>query len=58
MKMTQQQIAALIDEAVDTWHHIADTHDIKHCNCFRDEFAKRLIDKGIFVGYRKLEEIQ
>jgi hypothetical protein len=58
MEIKQKEIAEIIDEAVDAWHHIADTHGLKHCNCFREEFARRLIDKGTFVGYHKLDKIQ
>lgn len=51
---TQREIAHLIDIAVECWHDIANTHDIKHCNCFLDNFTRRLIDLGIFIGYDKL----
>ena len=51
----REQMKKLIDEAVDCWHAIADEHDFKHCNCFRDKFVRRLIDLGLFDGY-KLDE--
>ncbi len=50
----QLKIARIIDEAVGCWHKVADDHDIKHCNCFLEEFARSLIDKGVFIGYDKL----
>ena len=54
MELSQQKIAEIIDMAVDCWHEVADEHDIDPCNCFRELFAKRLIDEGLFVGYNKL----
>lgn len=51
----QYLFAHIIDEAVDAWHYVADTHDFPHCNCFRDEFARRLIRQGIFVGFDKID---
>jgi len=54
-RLKQKQIASIIDEAVSCWHEIADTHEIKHCNCFRDLLAKRLIEQGLFIGYDKLD---
>ena len=53
--MTQSEIADLIDIAVACWHEVAEEHEIKHCNCFREAFARKLIDDGIFVGYDKLD---
>jgi hypothetical protein len=51
---TQHELAQIIDIAVDCWHEVADEHDIAHCNCFRESFARRLIELGIFIGYDKL----
>lgn len=51
MKLNNAEVARIIDEAVACWHMVADDHDIKHCNCFRDTFAQRLIDLGLFEGY-------
>lgn len=36
----------ILDEAVDCWHKVADDHNIKHCNCFKEMFARRLIELG------------
>ena len=52
--LKQKEIANIIDLAVQCWHEVADEHEIKHCNCFREAFARRLIDLGVFVGYDKL----
>jgi hypothetical protein len=51
-------IRCIIDEAVASWHKVADDHDIVHCNCFREAFAQRLIDLNIFVGYKTLADME
>ena len=53
-QMTQNDIADIIDLAVDCWHEVAESHDIKPCNCFRELFAGKMIDRGTFIGYDKL----
>ena len=45
------ELQTLIDEAVDCWHKVADDHDKKHCNCFREAFVRRLIEIGYKSAY-------
>jgi len=42
--MTYEEMHRIIDEAVLAWHEVADKHEIKHCNCFREKFARKMID--------------
>ena len=53
-EIDQVEMARIIDEAVSCWHEVADDHGIKHCHCFREMFAQRMIDLGLFIGYDKL----
>jgi hypothetical protein len=53
--MSNREMAALIDEAVHAWHEVARDHGTRPCNCFREEFARRLIKQGKFCGYDKLD---
>jgi len=53
----QREIAWFIDHAVEKWHEVAEEHDIKSCNCFREALAGSLVDEGIFAGYDTLDKI-
>lgn len=53
----QVKLANLIDLAVVIWHEVAEEHNIRHCNCFREAFASRLIKDGTFVGYVALGKL-
>lgn len=53
--MKNNEIATIIDMAVETWHRHADLHAQPHCNCYRDMFSRDLIAAG-FCGYRRLKD--
>jgi len=58
MSASRDEVKQIINEAVACWHDVADDHDIKHCNCFRDAFVRRLIDLKLFDGYQATEPLQ
>jgi hypothetical protein len=49
--MTNKEARLMISAAVDCWHKVADDHDGKHCNCFRDAFVRRMIEMGFDPEY-------
>ena len=54
--MKIKEACDVIDLAVEKWHCVAQEHEIKPCNCFKEEFGRAIMKKYSFSGEEMIKE--